>query len=463
MTSTNREASFSFVLVDAILTSITGTVAAKNVLAVLVASFANQAHVVTGAGGPWKLSVNGQQEADASPAGVDLKTFQAGVDELIIGDGKQTYNVKESFGPAPMVTAKILTPDQNTGTLIVATEENDVTVFVNNQQQRSRTVRGQMRVSTLGTVTVRVSKKGFEDQTAKIEVKKGEEARLEFKMKPIAMFATLDVVGAPPGTEVHIDQKPLGTAGSDGGFRNTSVLPGGHTIDLVRPQFITRSFNRTFAAGETVTLSGLDVLLAAEKPAAPAPPPEAPKPAPPPPKALPPPVAAPKTLAMEGFDDPSQWKEETGVFRHHGSGFFTYKVPPNGGVLTFNAYLIRGGGLLGHARLRWRVNYVDEKNYTQFELDDDTLYSRDMVKGKLGPERKLKHNIPSKDKKDKVWAIKIDLSPDKVVHLIQKDEDWITIDTFAPEGRNLLGGKFGFYLQGGGDEMGLSDLTFRPH
>ncbi len=249
VTSTNREASFSFDLADAKLPSITGTVAAKNVLAVLVASFANQAHVVTGAGGPWKLSVNGQQEADASPAGVDLKTFQAGVDELIIGDGKQSYNLKESFGPAPMVTAKILTPDQNTGTLTVATEENDVTVFVNNQQQRSRTVRGQLRISTLGTVTVRVSKKGFEDQTAKTEVKKGEEARLEFKMRPTATFATLEVVGAPPGTEVRIDQKPLGTAGSDGGFRNASVSPGSHAIESGASTIHNQKFQPHFRRG----------------------------------------------------------------------------------------------------------------------------------------------------------------------------------------------------------------------
>jgi hypothetical protein len=164
---------------------------------------------------------------------------------------------------------------------------------------------------------------------------------------------------------------------------------------------------------------------------------------------------------MDGFEDPNLWKDEAGVFRHHGQGFFPYKVSAKGGVLTANIYLIRGGGFLRGARLRWRVNVVDDKNYTEFNLDDDTLYTRDYVNGKP-TETKHKHNIPSKDKKDKVWAIKIDLSPDKVVTQIEKDQDWVTIDTFAPAGRNLLGGKFGFWLQGGGDEMGLSDLTFKP-
>ena len=163
---------------------------------------------------------------------------------------------------------------------------------------------------------------------------------------------------------------------------------------------------------------------------------------------------------MEGFEDPTQWKDENGVFRHRGQGFFPYRVPASGGVLTFNAYLIRGGGLLrGSGRLRWRVDFTDDKNYTLFELDEENLYSRDVVNGKGTDRPKQKHNVPSKDK---VWPIKIDVSPDKVVIMIQnKEQQWVTLDTFAPAGRNLTDGKFGFLLQGGGDEMGLSDLTFR--
>lgn len=108
------EVSFSFEVADAKLPSIAGPVAAKNLNALLVASLANQAHVVTNSG-PLKLSVNGQPEADATPDGVDLKTFQAGVDELTIGDGKDEVSVKESFGPAPMLTA-FLRSGVSTGT-----------------------------------------------------------------------------------------------------------------------------------------------------------------------------------------------------------------------------------------------------------------------------------------------------------------------------------------------------------
>ena len=86
VTGKSGDATFSFEIADAKPPSITGPVTVHNLNAVLVASFGSQAHVVTSSG-PLKLAVNGQAETDASPAGVDLKRFQAGVDELVVGDG----------------------------------------------------------------------------------------------------------------------------------------------------------------------------------------------------------------------------------------------------------------------------------------------------------------------------------------------------------------------------------------
>ena len=48
------------------------------------------------------------------------------------------------------------------GTLIVVTTEDDVRVFINNQEQKKHTARGQLRVPTPpGPVSVRVYKDGF--------------------------------------------------------------------------------------------------------------------------------------------------------------------------------------------------------------------------------------------------------------------------------------------------------------
>jgi hypothetical protein len=213
------EVSFSFEVADAKLPSITGPIAAKNLNTLLVASLANQAHVVTNSG-PLKLAVNGQPEADATPDGVDLKTFQAGVDELTVGDGKDEVSVKESFGPAPMLTA-FLRSGVSTGTLIVSTGEDGARVFLNNKEFTRRTQRGQVRIQTVGSVSVRVAKDGFDAPPAQTaEVKKGAETRMEFKLKAAPQFATLLVVGGTPGAEVLIDQRSVGTVGPGGSFTN---------------------------------------------------------------------------------------------------------------------------------------------------------------------------------------------------------------------------------------------------
>ena len=45
--------------------------------------------------------------------------------------------MKESFGPAPMLTA-FLKSDLNIGTLIVSTGEDDVKVFLNDKEYRAQ-------------------------------------------------------------------------------------------------------------------------------------------------------------------------------------------------------------------------------------------------------------------------------------------------------------------------------------
>ena len=262
LTGKGGDASFTFEIAEAKPQAITGAVTTHNLMAVLVSSFGSQAHVVTSSG-PMKLAVNGQPEADAGPGGVDLKSFQPGVDELIVGEGKDQRNMKENFGPAPMLTA-FLKSEQNIGTLIVSTGEDDVKVFVNNKEYRRHTQHGQVRIPALGSVSVRVTKDGFQNeppQTA--DVKKGAEVRLEFKLKPAQMTSSLQIHGATPGAEVFLDQNSIGTVGADGNFARNNVSAGDHVIDLKHDQFTPKRVQRNFKAGQPVVLSGADVTLAA--------------------------------------------------------------------------------------------------------------------------------------------------------------------------------------------------------
>ena len=451
VTGANAQASINFDLAPARLPAVTAPLAAKNMLAMVVASFAGHGRLVTSSG-PWKLAVNGQPEEDAGPAGVDMKNFQAGLDEMAISQGKDQRAFKEDFGPGPTLTVFLKT-DRNVGTLIVSTGENFARVFVNNKEYPRRTQNGQLRIQTIGPVEVRVSKVGFEDSPAQTAVvNKGSEVRLQFNLKPIPTSATLRIEGATAGAEVLIDQRAAGVVGADGSLQADAVAPGDHVVALRHDKFTPKQFARKFVAGQTVTIAAPDSVLAAERPPAP-PPPPAPKPEPVAPK--PPPV---RITSMEGFENQEGWmQQDNGVWRHKGGGFLTYKLPSNG-VFTFAIYLVKGGNLFRGGRVRWVMDYVDPRNYVYSELDDNNLTVRDVVNGKTTDHSKIKHNVESKDK---AWAIQIEISPEHLIQRIQKDQKWITLDTWNSPEHKFSDGKFGFWVQGS-DEIGVSDFKFTP-
>jgi hypothetical protein len=458
VTGPNAEASFTFDLAAARMPAVNGTVTARNVLALLVSSFAGHARLVTSSG-PWKLAVNGQDEENAGPAGVNLKNFQAGLNEMAISQGAakggDQRSVKEDYGPGPTLTA-FLNTDRNVGTLIVSTSENNARVFLNNKEYPRRTQGGLLRIQTIGSIDVRVVKDGFENAPAQTaEVKKGGEIRLEFTLKPQAQVASLQMEGATPGADVLIDQRRVGTVADDGTFHEAAVAPGVHVIGLRHDRFAPKQFSRTFAAGQTVTIGGSDTALVAERAPAPPPPPApAPEPRPEPVVAK----AAPRAIAMDGFESQEGWmQQDNGVWRRRGGGFLTYK-PPSAGLYTFAVYLVRGGTVFRGGRVRWVADYKDPKNYVVSELDENNLTIRDVVNGKSSDHAKLKHNV---DSKLKAWAIEVEISPDRLIQRIQKDKEWITLDTWTSPDHKFADGKFGFLVQGN-DEIGVSDFKFSP-
>ena len=109
MVGKGGEASFSFETAEAKAPTITGATA-KNLLAVVVASFGNNARLATSAG-PLKLTLNGQPQGDASPGGVDLQGFQPGSAEIAVGEGPAQKTMQETFGAAPALTV-FLRPEE---------------------------------------------------------------------------------------------------------------------------------------------------------------------------------------------------------------------------------------------------------------------------------------------------------------------------------------------------------------
>jgi hypothetical protein len=453
VTGRGGEVSLSFELAVAKMPVLTAPMTARSMFAVAVTTFANQGKVITGSG-PMKLAVNGQPEADATPAGVDLRSFQPGISELVLGEGPEQRNVKENFGPAPTLTV-FTKSDQNIGTLIVATgNENDVRVFLNNREYPRKTQRGEVRIRTIGKVSVRVAKEGYESPPAQIaEVQKGGEVRLEFPMKIAAQFGTLQVMGGTPGADVLVDGRIVGAVGVDGNFSHSSVLPGDHAIEIRRDQFNPKHFDRSFKAGQTILIAPPDSVLVSNRPPPPTPVPEPPKITPAPPKPVPPPPAPPKVYTMNDFEQPSAWRMMDGVFTHKGAATLLFGPPPRG-LVDFTVHLLKGGNVFRGGRVRWVVDYTDSKNYAYFELDDDNFWTKDVVNGKAKERTKTNHK-----QKDKIWTIEIDISPDRVYHKMMINGQWMQIDDWKAPGRDFTDGKFGFLIQGD-DEVGVSGFKF---
>jgi PEGA domain len=506
VTGRDSDASFSFEIANAMPPAITGTISARNLAATAVSSLGAKARVFTSAG-PMKLALNGEAQADAGPGGVDLTNFQPGVDEIVVGEGKDQHNMKESFGPAPMLTV-FLKSDVNAGTLIVSTGEDDVKVFVNGKEYRRKTRRGQVRIQTLGPASVRVSKDGFmEEPVQTAEVKKGDEIRLEFKLRPTPKVAVLQLRGATPGAEVLVDQKSVGAVGADGNFSYNAVQPGDRLVEIRREQYSPKRIQRPFRAGQTVVLSGADVVLAVangivkftrtpptaavsyrradENTAHEASGNQVELPAggyiftakapgyadkverfqlsggetraleltlarelPP----APPPVT---TAGMSEFDS-SAWKKDGDAFVNTGSGVIPYKLPAKG-IFTFNVELRKGGGLFRGGRIRWVVQYLEPKNYLLFELDRKNFWAEVVENGKKLEREKTELDLDD----SKSYSIQIEILPDRLVHKLLKGNEWVVLDSFSEPGRNFTKGKFGFLIQGN-DEIAISDFKFTP-
>ena len=501
----NGDASFAFEIAPGRPPAVTGPVTARNMIAVLVASYGKQARIVTNAG-PWKLTVNGQPQSDASPAGTDLTSFQPGVNEIVVGKDKDQRNMSETFGAAPMLTAFLKT-DVNAGTLIVSTGQDDVRVFLNGREYRGRTQRGQLRIQTLGKVTVRVTKSGYQDeppQTA--EVKKGAEVRLEFAMKQQPQVGSLQIQGAAAGTEVLLDQKPAGRVGPDGSLTLGSVQPGDHTVELRREQLQPKRLQRTFRAGQAVVLAGAEVALAAATGTV--------RLTRNPPSVvityrrsdetesheargnqveLPPgsyvflarapgfveatarvqlgpgetrewdlalsherPTTPPPTGGMTEFEDAESWKKDGDSWSHKGGGFVPYKLPPKG-VFTFTAQLLKGGGVFRAGQIRWYFGYIDSRNYLLYEVDRKSFWAGVVEKGKRLERVKTPLNLGNQ----KSFTMQIEVTPDRLVQKIRVGDEWRVLDTFVEPGRDFTQGKFGFLILGN-DEIAISDFKFVP-
>jgi len=493
------QASFTFTADAGSLPSISGPLTAKGMHAIVVSNWGNRLHVYY-SDSDAKISVDSQPDVEVGADGVDIPNVNLGPHQLTLKQGSERHTVPIDVGTAPTLTA-FLVSDQDIGTLLVVTGEDNVQVYLNNQLQKRVTQGGQLRIPNLvpKDYVVRVVKNGFEtppEQQASLH--KGDVHRLEFSLKAPLHLASLAIDGGVAGAEVLLDGSPVGTIQPDGKFQLPSVTPGDHGIELRKEGLNTKTLRKHFAAGSTVsvsraeatlevatgqlkiTFSPLEAVVTIAKNGEPPIKMTSDTAVVVPPgayqltarvgnstRSAPFEVAAgelrtigPLSLApggMQDFDDAAGWKPNQPWFVHRGGGFVLYKTSPTAGTFVFSAMLDRGvfSSVLDKGRrLQWVFNYTDDHNYALFQMDENYFYRSEVRGGKATEENKV--HFQTDKKKSRTFQILV--SSNRIVHQIQKDDAWVTLDAWDQPGANLSSGKFGFYLPGS-DEIEVSNFS----
>jgi hypothetical protein len=165
---------------------------AQEMQAVLVSTKPGATHVTASVSNA-PVAIDGNASGDLTNGTIDINNLSAGVHDLTLGQGADLRKMSFEVGPAPALDV-IVYSDLAVGSLLVTTNEDDALVLIDNKPYPRKTKQGKITIPGLTTKahTVRVTKDGFTDAGAQtVEVKKGQEARLQFPLVPVQKFATL--------------------------------------------------------------------------------------------------------------------------------------------------------------------------------------------------------------------------------------------------------------------------------
>jgi PEGA domain len=500
--SVGADASFAFDVTPGKLPQIKGTTVGHNILAVLVASSSNQARLQSSAG-PLKAKLDGQDQPNITTTGTDLPNAPPGDHELMVGEGKDLKKISVSFLATPTLTA-YLKSDVNAGNLVVVTSppEDDVTIYVNGKPLTKKTSRGQARFPLLpSNVNVRVGKDGFADVPEQaVAIKKGEDTRIEFKLKSLPRVSALNVKGATSGASVYLDGRELGKVGADGVFQTGSVTPGDHVVEFRMPGFMSQAQSKTFKAGEKVDIPNIILIQAVGTISLSVSPSDA--------RVLLrhetdperqvttgtignlPPGKYLVTARAPGFLERKQtitvspgqttvvevalakeavtvptlkagtiadfdpaWTRD-GEEYTHGGGPAVFRVTPTFGTFSFKVQIIKKGGMFGKGKIRWAFAYGGTDTVT-YELEKNKFRRIENVNGKSSkrPDYKIDASMDT-------FPVQIQVSPAGISHRIQIGGQWTLVDNY-PEGGSFASGKFAF-LVGSSDVISISEFHFAP-
>ena len=490
------------------LPKLTAPIQAQGMHAVIVSRHGSQAMVYSSTEGVPAM-LDGKPAGTAGAAGLELRDLAPGNHELQITINRLTRKIPFETSATSGIVAWLFT-ERNVGWLVIHTGDDDVAVYLNGQKYRRTTMRGRLLLFLAPKqYTVRVEKPGLWAADQPVDVRRGEEAQLTFQLVPAK--ATLEVRGAPPGSEVWLDGALAGSA-RDGAFTSANIEPGKHTVVLKKDGFRPLPGEYVFEPGKSITvegalqtalgslkievtpagIEGLQIRLLREGEAQERAVPE---------MALSLPegtyrvtASAPQyqgdatavtvvagrgataTLALKRVErtpvqvkasaafSMEEWAKAGGatpgvpgwtragkLWVSRGGEFVVAPIGPAAGAYAFTAILIKG------KRLEWVVNYRDARNYDLFQLEDKNLVRTQVVNGKKGDPVKSPHSIKTND----YVSVTIAVTASSIVHSFFVKQQWQVVDKWETPGGGLQG-KFGFHLPGK-DQIGVSEFRFAPN
>jgi hypothetical protein len=459
-----------------------------------------------------QASMDGGEARPLAGAGAVFSGISLGSHQVTINDGTASRTIPVSVGGgAPVVQAFILSKGSaGTGSILIATGEDQVSAKVNGYRHWLKSRNGQVRIGSLkpGTYKIEVLKDGFESPpAASVEVKAGEEAKIELRVRAVVRLAAVTITG-PAGAQVVVDDAPAGSIPA-GGSLTLDLPPGQHSFELRRNNVRSAAVTRTLRPGEPISIgtelafpqpatgvvrfevtpAGARMTLRrrgeAESQA----------------QAVTQtsmtlqegayilsvsatghastvvnfqvtagsnssvPVAlralavqaekqAPPPRGIQDFADIASWITDGEWRVRRGGNFVLYSTPPSTGTFQFSFQLRRGKEAV------WVVNYKDPRNHVLYRVDDKQVVRAEVVNGQERVAARVPHGFANLNE----FEVRIVIEDGRIRQELRQGGAWTATDQF--QGSGLGAGRFGFFVSGRGlgraDEYAVKDFVFRP-
>jgi len=162
---------------------------------------------------------------------------------------------------------------------------------------------------------------------------------------------------------------------------------------------------------------------------------------------------------MNDADWEKPWKREGDWFMREGGGFVLYRVTPITGTFQFTLRPKDAINPFSSPKVRWVLDYRDERNYVLFEMDKRSYSCFEYREGKRNVRvDKKRHGLSGG-----YYSLKIDVEPNRVVLSVTRDNrSYNVLDEWSRPDRAFTSGRFGFYAPDGA-QMWLAHFRFvRP-